>query len=100
MREIIIDGKNWSRPEDIYDALFEAVGAPEWHGRNFNALRDSIAFGGINKIEVPYLIRIKNYSSIGEEAKSIARDLVGLIKELRGSGCAVDITVENGEKPD
>ena len=70
-------------------------GAPSWHGRNFNALRDSIAGGRINKIEAPYLIRLKNYSSIGSGAKSMATEFIELIKQLRESGSPVDIKVEN-----
>ena len=42
MREIIMDGKGWNASDDVYDAFFEAIGAPSWHGHNFNALRDSI----------------------------------------------------------
>jgi len=96
MRELTIDAKNWVGPNDLYDAFFEAVGAPPWHGRNFDALRDSIAVGQINKIEVPYVIRIKNYSSIGEGAKGIAGVFVMLIKDLRQAGCPVDIEIAGG----
>jgi len=46
---------------------------------------------------VPYFIRIKNYSSMGEGATSIAGDFVMLIKELRQAGCRVDIAVTDGE---
>ena len=95
MQEIVMDAGNWRVPDDVYDAFFQAVGAPSWHGRNFNALRDSITVGRINKVEVPYLIRLKNYSSVGSGAKSMATDFIEFIKQLRESGCAVDITVEN-----
>jgi RNAse (barnase) inhibitor barstar len=95
MREIIMDGGKWAAADDIYDAFFRAVGAPSWHGRNFNALRDSISVGRINEIEAPYLIRIRNYSSIGPEAKSMAGDFVRLIWELHESGCPVNIETED-----
>jgi RNAse (barnase) inhibitor barstar len=95
MREIVMDGGKWVAADDIYDAFFRAVGAPSWHGRNLNALRDSISVGRINEIEVPYLIRIRNYSSIGPEAKSLAGDFVSFIEELHDSGCPVDIETED-----
>jgi RNAse (barnase) inhibitor barstar len=95
MREIVLDGGRWAAADDIYDAFFRAVGSPTWHGRNFNALRDSISVGRINEIEVPYLIRIRNYSSIGPKAKSMAGDFVRLIGDLRESGCPVDIKIED-----
>lgn len=94
MKEIHLDGAGWNDRDDVYDAFFQAVGAPSWHGRNFNALRDSISGGRINKIEVPYIIRLKNYSLVGPGARNMAKDFVALIKELRESGCHVDISVE------
>jgi RNAse (barnase) inhibitor barstar len=94
MRQILLNGKNWNKPDDIYDAFFEAVGAPSWHGRNFNAIHDSICTGGINEIEAPYCILVQNYSAIALDARRMADDFVALIKELRDSGCPVDIQVE------
>ena len=44
------------------------VGAPDWHGRNFDALRDNIAAGSINAVEVPYRLVIKNYDKIAPSA--------------------------------
>ena len=64
MTELILEGTSWTTDDDVYDAFFGAVGAPEWHGRNFNALRDSISTGSINKVEVPYRLVIKNYDKI------------------------------------
>jgi len=95
MKEIILDGKDWDEVDDVYDAFFAAAGAPSWHGRNFNALHDSIVVGQINKVEVPYLIKIKNFGLIGSGAKGMAADFVQLIKDLRESGCPVDIETEN-----
>ena len=57
MKDIILDSARWSTKDDVYDAFFRAVGAPEWHGRNFDALRDSIARGLINQVECPYWSR-------------------------------------------
>jgi len=95
-QEIVMDGKTWTSSDDVYDAFFQVVGAPSWHGRNFNALRDSIATGRINRIDVPYLIKIKNYPSIRDRAKTMADAFIDLIiKDLRESGTHVDIQVEN-----
>ncbi|MGH9746949.1 MAG: barstar family protein [Candidatus Acidiferrales bacterium] len=95
MREIAMDGGSWEVSSDVYDAFFKAVGAPAWHGRNFNALRDSIAKGRINDVEIPYLIRIKNYTSISVDAKHMAADFVDLIRELHESGVPVDVQVDD-----
>ena len=95
MQQILLDATNWAIPDDVYDAFFKAVGAPPWHGRNFNALRDSIATGRVNRIEGPYSIKIKNYALIGAGASEMARDFIDLINELHASGCPVDLELEN-----
>jgi len=94
MRELVLDGKNWTTPDDVYDSFFAVVGAPEWHGRNFNALIDSIETGNINEIEVPYRLIITNSASVGEGARKMVNDFVDLIHEIKARGCPVEIVVE------
>jgi RNAse (barnase) inhibitor barstar len=93
MRELILDASIWKADDDVYDSFFKAVGAPEWHGRNFNALIDSIR-GGINAVEVPYRLVIRHYDCIAPGAKKMADDFVDLIRELAGRGSQVEIAVE------
>jgi RNAse (barnase) inhibitor barstar len=95
MKELVLDGEHWKTRDDVYDAFFQAVGAPEWHGRNFDALNDSIAGGDINRIEVPYELIIQNYDKILGEARKMADDFIDLIHELETDGCPVKIRVEN-----
>jgi hypothetical protein len=61
---------------------------------NFNALRDSISGGRINQVELPYVIKITNCESIGPNAKTMAQHFVEFIKELKESGCKVDVEIE------
>lgn len=56
--------------------FFQVVGAPAWHGRNFNALRDSIETGQINAVEVPYRIVIKNFDRVSAGTQQMTRDLL------------------------
>lgn len=86
-----MDGKNWQTKDDFYDAFFTAVGAPDWHGRNFNALHDSIVTGQINQIEPPYTIYISNVSEIPADVKKLVEDFCSLIKELRSEGHKVEV---------
>jgi len=94
MRELILDGSTWQSSDDVYDAFFKAVGAPEWHGRNLDALNDSIATGDINAIEVPYRLVIKHGDSIGDGARKMASDFIDLVHEIAAGGCPVEIVVE------
>jgi len=32
MRQLVLDGAKWAVAEDVYEAFFQAVGAPSWHG--------------------------------------------------------------------
>jgi RNAse (barnase) inhibitor barstar len=97
MRDLILDGAGWNARDDVYDSFFKAVGAPEWHGRNFDALNDSIAAGSINEIEVPYRIVIRNYDRVGSGAKKMATDFIDLIHEISARGCPVQISVEGSD---
>ena len=95
MKELTLDGAGWTTNDDVYSAFFLAVGAPEWHGRNFNALNDSIANGSINKVEVPYRGVLKNYDLISGEAKKMTDDFVDLIHEIAARGCPVEVRLDN-----
>jgi hypothetical protein len=67
MQTIELDATNWRTALDLYDALLAALGAPEWHGRNLNALADSMIWGGINGVEPPYTIHIRGTSGLSKD---------------------------------
>jgi len=94
MKELNMDASSWKDREGLYLSFFKAVDAPEWHGKNFNALRDSIAVGDINGIEVPYCIVITNFASVPASLKQDAQDFIDLINELEKEGVPVRIRVE------
>ena len=94
MRDLILEGAGWRTGDDFYDAFFDAVGAPEWHGRNLNALNDSIGAGAINRVEVPYAVRIKGVQLMGAEARRMVENFCGLVERLRGEGVEVQICCE------
>jgi RNAse (barnase) inhibitor barstar len=93
--EFTMDAATWNSKDDVYDAFFSVVGAPSWHGRNFDALNDSIANGEINKVEVPYRLVIINFDLIGAGAKKMAGDFVDLVREIAARGVPIEIVVQN-----
>jgi RNAse (barnase) inhibitor barstar len=95
MKELVLNGAEWVGQDDVYTSFFRAVGAPAWHGRNFNALRDSIETGQINTTEVPYRVVIHNYSKVGPGARQMANNFVDLLREIAERGCPVEIRVED-----
>ncbi len=64
--EIIIDWVKVKSEDDFYDIFLPQVQAPEWHGRNLDALTDSVVKGNVNSIEPPYIIHNVNTGSISE----------------------------------
>ena len=100
IKDLFLDGSSWKTTDDVYEAFFKAVGAPSWHGRNFDALNDSIVTGRINEIEVPYRLVIQNYDLIGAGAKRMVDDFIGLIHKIAARGCPVEIQVnaQGGEQ--
>lgn len=52
--EILLDGQDWKTEGDFIDAVLSGVEAPPWHGRNYNAIRDSFVAGFINRLSPPY----------------------------------------------
>ena len=75
MRVIELDGEDWVEDLDAIEALLRALEAPDWHGRNMNALVDSIAAGGINRVEPPYEVRIHGARHMLEGVRSFLDDL-------------------------
>ena len=70
MRKVFdLDASEWRGFRDFYDALFVAIGAPEWHGRSVDALVDSMIWGGINSLEPPYTVRICGITTTTEEVR-------------------------------
>jgi len=94
MKKLTLDGSNWKTNDDFYDAFFKAVAAPSWHGRNFNALRDSIITGGVNQVELPYTIRISGLDRMPTQVRELVKDFCRLIAEFRSKGYEVDAVCE------
>jgi hypothetical protein len=92
--QFVLDASKWQTSDDVYDSFFSAVGASSWHGRNFDALDDSIETGSINQQEIPYWLIVKSYAEIGEGAREMAGKFIAFISELEARGIAVAIRVE------
>lgn len=61
MRTIEIDGSRWRSEQDFYDALANALGSDEWHGRNAGAFEETmIYFLDLNRVQPPYQVVIRD----------------------------------------
>ncbi len=93
MVEIRLDGQLWKTKDDFYGAFLAAVGAPESHGRNLDALWDSITGGQVNAREIPYCVVINGLSHMGSEAAQMVQQFQELIEEAKRDGYPVEILV-------
>jgi hypothetical protein len=76
LRIIELDAAHWTTALDFYGALRTALGAPEGHGWSIDAFIDSMIWGGINRLEPPYTIRVRG---IARSSKDVV-DAVMLTK--------------------
>ncbi len=91
---IELDGSLWASRTDFYDALLPALGAPAWHGRNLDALNESIRSHKINEIRPPYTIRIRGLATMQPEAREMVSRFGKLIAERKAEGMLVGLIVE------
>ena len=84
MRIIDLDATNWKSWRDFYRELLGALGAPEGHGKSVNALIDSMVWGGMNKVEPPYTIRIFGIAKLPEDV----REEIELLRHALPEACA------------
>ena len=93
VKDIILDAASWQATEDFYRAYVRAVGAPEWHGHNLDALCDSLVGGDINQRNPPFHIRVIGTESLAPELRRLLERLTTLVSEARTAGQAVSIEV-------
>jgi RNAse (barnase) inhibitor barstar len=85
---IELNAFRWVAAQDFYAALLCALGAPDWHGQNVNALVDSMISGGINAVEQPFRIIVRGLDGAKREAKEELRFAIeALVNE--GARCHV-----------
>ena len=94
MREIALSGAHWKTPEDFYCALLSSLEAPEWHGHNLDALRDSITVGDINEVNPPFLVRISGLDGLPPECKEVLDGFVDIIEEARNEVIPVEVIIQ------
>ncbi len=87
----MLNASRWQNASDFYDAYLAAVGAPEWHGRNLDALWDSLTGGDINKLNPPFSIQIIGTSKMGDDARDTLKRFEALISEAKEVGHSVGI---------
>jgi RNAse (barnase) inhibitor barstar len=95
MKEIALDASAWRNRDDFYDAILPALGAPAWHGRNLDALNDSISADDILTIRLPLRIWITNSTSAPTALQQYLFKFADLVTGLRNNrACDVYVMLD------
>jgi hypothetical protein len=78
MQKLVIDAAEWQGVDDMFPSFFKGVGAPDWRGKNFNGVRDSIAGRDINRIGTPYRLVLGNYCLVKPAGKDVSDNFIHL----------------------
>jgi RNAse (barnase) inhibitor barstar len=93
MREIVLDGSSWRSVEDFYAALLPALGAPDWHGHNLDALNDSLGGGDLNQVNPPLAITISGIYAMAPDAERVVRSFAALADALAAEGTQISVEI-------
>ena len=89
MKKIPIDIAGCRNEGDFYDLLLSGLKAPGWHGRNLDALWDSIT-SDINGVSPPFLVEVTGHRQASEEVALLVSRVQSVFEEAR-EGRRVDV---------
>ena len=92
MKVIRLEATGWRSSEDFYSELLPQLGAPAWHGRNLNALEDSLS-GGINKVEPPFRVELHGAQGLPPQLRQFVSEVTAVFDDVRNDTQA-DIAFE------
>jgi RNAse (barnase) inhibitor barstar len=90
MKILDLDVSQLSTEEEAFEELLRVLEAPEWHGRNLNALSDTISGDDINGVRAPFEVRVKG--STIETVRGFLQVVEEIFEEARQHGVDVRFT--------
>jgi RNAse (barnase) inhibitor barstar len=93
MREIVLDGSNWRSVDDFYAALLPALGAPDSHGRDLDALSDSLRGGELTQVDPPLAITISGIYTMAPDVERLVRSFADLADALATEGTEISVEI-------
>ena len=94
MYRITLDGSRWRSQADFYAALLDVIGDPGWHGRNLDALDETLRVGDVHTINPPFAVHIIGAATMAHEVRTYLDRFLALAAALRADGVVVDVTLE------
>ena len=88
MKTLRLDAEGWNSAEDVWSALLASLEAPTWHGRNLDALGDSLSGGDLNGVKAPLSFEIHHLDKASLAAQSELARIKALVVGLSIAGHA------------
>ena len=92
--EIVVNWEEIDSEEMFYEKFLPQVSAPEWHGRNLDALADSVVTGDVNGIEPPYVIKNINSCKSPEIIKEFQLKVLEVFSEAAMKPRGIKVVIE------
>ena len=89
MERLCIDASRLQTADDVWTAVLTALGAPASHGRNLDALEDSLRGGDLNAVNAPLTVAVTGVETAGSEARIAVAKIATLIGDLSQDGVPV-----------
>jgi RNAse (barnase) inhibitor barstar len=86
---LCLDATAWQTTDDVWSALLVALGAPAWHGRNLDALADSLRGGDLNVVNPPFAIEVHGVEATSAEARLALARIASVFRNLADDGVPV-----------
>jgi hypothetical protein len=78
-----MNGSGWRSEKDFYDALANALGSVEWHGRNAAAFQETmIYYLDLNTVQPPYEVIVRDAD---DTLRPFLEDFASWIEQARKS---------------
>jgi len=103
MIEFELDATAWKSSDDFYQALLAILGAPDWHGHNLDALADSIFTGGINKVDPPFRIIVREAGELPASLQATLFKMAQMFEEgprAPGAKAHLELRPQTSASPD
>ena len=75
MSAVVVDWSQINSRAAFFELALPQLGAPEWHGKNLDALSDSVIGDDLNELKSPYTVQFRNADKITDDLLEFSRQV-------------------------
>ena len=83
VRDIACNLAGCTTPNDVFERVLAVLGAQDWHGRNLDALWDSVTSDEINGVHAPYRLQVAGYAGLRQDLRDLVDKIGAMFAEAR-----------------